>query len=241
MCAEASKHLMTNVLTKQRLVKAKLCFSWEKFLRAAKWNRENSFQRLKLVLKKILRNLHCSRTVIISLFNANTSFFLPVFSLIPVSVFCPATRKVTQKMSLLWSLQIDLLVDPANKTKGINLFSGLQLPLLQHLNQTMAFYMAWSSRELLWRRNLFKLCSQLQCSWFCWRSELSSLFRTIRRFLQESYQLILALPLWQQNRVNCQHLKSTWLHWQPDYCFSYRFMGTAHGCGLLGKNKLKML
>lgn len=116
-------------------------------------------------------------------------------------------------MSLLWSLQIYLLMDPASKTKGTNLFSGLQLHLLQHLNHIMAFYVAWSSRELLWRGNLFKLCPHGQCSWFSWRSHcqlclaLSGSFRRfLQRFLQGTYQLILVLPLWQHKRVNCQHL-----------------------------------
>lgn len=144
--------------------------------------------------------------MIVWLFSANIflPFFPPVFSLIPVSVFSPAIRKATLKMSFLWSLQIDLLMDPASKTKGMNVFSGLQLHLL--LNHIMAFYMGWSSKELLWRRNLFKLRPH---GWSVLlvplETPLSTLLGTIR-FLQDSYQLILFLPLWQQNRVNCQHL-----------------------------------
>lgn len=178
---------------------------------------------------------------IVPLFNANTCLFLPVFSLIPVSVFSPAIRKATQKMSLLWSLQIDLLVDPASKTKGLNLFSGVQLHLLQCLNQFMAFHMAWSSKELLWRINLFKLCSHGQCSWFYWRSRCH-LFGAIRRFLQESYQLVLALPLWQQNKVKLSALNK-----ESDFTGNQTiifFLQVFEDCTWLwspGQNNLKML
>lgn len=241
MCAEASKHLMTNVLTKQRLVKAKLCFSWEKFLRAAKWNRENSFQRLKLGLKKILRNLHWSRTLIISLFNANTSFFFAclvshpsvsillshqksntenVITVISPNWFARGSCKQNQRdQSVLWAS----VTSAATLKSDHGLLHGLILP-----------------RAALEEKSLQTLLST-SVLLVLLEIPLSSLFRTIRKFLQESYQLILALPLWQQNRVNCQHLTKHLASLATRLLFFLQVYGDCTCLWSPGQNKLKML